>query len=102
MKNFPQPQEESVIAIPPHNIDAEEAVLGAMMIDTSTISEIIDYLQPDDFYLESHRWLYFCLTLADSLYHLDFRGQAFLYRKNYQLKGLIRGVKWHKVLSCLV
>lgn len=50
---------DSVIAlekgrIPPQAVDLEEAVLGAMLIDNSAINQVIDILQPESFYKESH------------------------------------------------
>lgn len=40
---------------PPHNIDAEQSVLGALLLDNSAISKVVRFLNPEDFYLESHR-----------------------------------------------
>ncbi|MFC2040345.1 replicative DNA helicase [Chloroflexota bacterium] len=44
--------------LPPHDIDAEEAVIGSLLIDGSFVYRIADYLFPSDFYGESPRWLY--------------------------------------------
>jgi len=44
--------------IPPHNIDAEQSVLGAVLIDRDALSEVSGRLKPDAFYLEKHRELY--------------------------------------------
>ena len=41
--------------IPPQAIDLEEAVLGAMLIDKKGVDEVIDILQKDAFYKESHQ-----------------------------------------------
>ncbi len=41
--------------IPPQNIEAETAVLGAMLIKKEAISTAAEILRPDDFYRESHR-----------------------------------------------
>ena len=41
--------------IPPQALDLEEAVLGAMLIDKKGVDEVIDILQKDAFYKESHR-----------------------------------------------
>lgn len=40
--------------IPPHDEQAEASVLGAILIDKDSISEVIDFLRPDYFYKESH------------------------------------------------
>jgi len=39
----------------PHSLEAEQAVLGAMLIDASCIKEVMDKLRPDDFYLKQNR-----------------------------------------------
>ena len=50
--------------IPPHNTDAEEAVIGSLLIDPIAIERITDTLQKDDFYSEPLMWLYeACLIL---------------------------------------
>ncbi len=41
--------------IPPQAIDLEEAVLGAMLIDKKGVDEVIDILQKEAFYKESHQ-----------------------------------------------
>ena len=42
----------------PHDIEAEEAVIGALLIDGEAIHEIASKLSPDDFYRERNRWCY--------------------------------------------
>ncbi|HOU11732.1 MAG TPA: replicative DNA helicase [Anaerolineae bacterium] len=42
----------------PHNIEAEEAVLGALLIDPEGIFRVLPFLRADDFYLQKHRWIY--------------------------------------------
>jgi len=50
--------------LPPHDIDAEEAVIGSLLIDGTTIYKIATFLQPADFYHEQNQWLYgACLSL---------------------------------------
>lgn len=39
----------------PHNLDAEKALLGCILLDESVQAEILDGLNADDFYQESHR-----------------------------------------------
>ncbi len=39
----------------PHNIDAEQALLGCMLIDADVQSELLESLREEDFYQESHR-----------------------------------------------
>jgi replicative DNA helicase len=50
--------------LPPHDIDAEEAVVGSLLIDGTAIYEIAVFLQPSDFYHEPARLVYnVCLAL---------------------------------------
>jgi replicative DNA helicase len=50
--------------LPPHDIDAEEAVIGSLLIDGTTIYKIATLLQPSDFYSERNSLIYgACLAL---------------------------------------
>ncbi|HTK45068.1 MAG TPA: replicative DNA helicase [Patescibacteria group bacterium] len=40
--------------LPPHSLEAEQSVLGAILIDRETIIEIAEFLQPEDFYRQAH------------------------------------------------
>ncbi|MES2241059.1 MAG: replicative DNA helicase [Bacteroidota bacterium] len=42
----------------PQAIELEEAVLGAMMIDKKGVDDVIDILQPDAFYKDSHKHIF--------------------------------------------
>ena len=42
----------------PHNIEAEEAVLGSLLIDPDAIIRISTFLQSPDFFVERHGWVY--------------------------------------------
>ncbi|MEP7092552.1 MAG: replicative DNA helicase, partial [Flavobacterium sp.] len=44
--------------LPPQVLDLEEAVLGAMMIDKKGVDDVIDILQPDAFYKDSHKYIF--------------------------------------------
>ena len=70
--------------IPPHSNEAEVAVLGAMMLDRSAISKVIETLEPESFYHEGHKRLYeTMLGLFDRGIPVDILtlGEA-LHRKN--------------------
>jgi len=50
--------------LPPHDTDAEEAVIGSLLIDGTSIYKIASLLQSADFYQEPCQWLYgACLAL---------------------------------------
>ncbi len=40
--------------LPPQNVEAEQSVLGSLMIDKNAIIKIADLIQPDDFYKNIH------------------------------------------------
>ena len=40
--------------VPPHNVEAEESVLGAMMLSPGAIGAVSEILDAKDFYRESH------------------------------------------------
>lgn len=44
--------------IPPHNLDAEESVLGAMLESKEAIANVIEILEGDDFYKPAHKEVY--------------------------------------------
>jgi len=44
--------------LPPHSIEAEEAVLGSLLIDPDAIFEVSNFLKPNAFYRAQNRWIY--------------------------------------------
>ena len=42
----------------PHSVEAEQAVLGAMLIDPRCIPDVIELLKPADFYLTQNRYIF--------------------------------------------
>jgi replicative DNA helicase len=44
--------------IPPQALDLEEAVLGAMMLESNRLAEVIEVLKPEAFYKESHQIIF--------------------------------------------
>lgn len=47
-----------LIKVPPQNIEAEQAVLGAIMLESDMGSPVFAILQPEDFYRDNHRYLF--------------------------------------------
>lgn len=51
--------------LPPHDVDAEEATLGSLLIDPDAIYKVDTFLKPEDFYRENNQWVYeACSSLA--------------------------------------
>ncbi|MDY7019386.1 MAG: replicative DNA helicase [Chloroflexota bacterium] len=44
--------------LPPHDVEAEEAVIGSLLIDPDAIIKIASSLMPEDFWEETHRLIY--------------------------------------------
>jgi replicative DNA helicase len=48
----------SSLKIPPHSKEAEQSVLGSVLLDKDAILKIADFLKPDDFYYDIHKIVY--------------------------------------------
>jgi len=55
--------------VPPHHLEAEEAVLGAMLQSQEVLTEVLDAVRADDFYRPAHR------TVFETIASLDAHGQ---------------------------
>ena len=47
--------DETARKLPPQSIEAEEAVLGGVLLDNAAIDRALELVTPDEFYRESHR-----------------------------------------------
>jgi len=54
MNERSDPQVDS-LRIPPHSIEAEQSVLGGLLLDNSAWDKIADFVSPEDFYRYDHR-----------------------------------------------
>ena len=52
------PMDELLSWAMPHSPEAEQAVLGSMLIDADCIKDVMDKLQPQDFYLQQNREIF--------------------------------------------
>ncbi len=44
--------------LPPQSLDAEQSVLGAILIDRDVVVEVAEFLRPEDFYRQAHATVY--------------------------------------------
>ncbi|MCS6775667.1 MAG: replicative DNA helicase [Chloroherpetonaceae bacterium] len=52
--------------IPPQNLEAEQAVLGSMLIERAAVERAAEILKPEDFYRDAHRYIFEAmLSLAE-------------------------------------
>ena len=52
------PTEVTLDKTPPHSIEAERFMLGAILLDPGAINKVIGLLEPEDFYLHAHQDIY--------------------------------------------
>jgi replicative DNA helicase len=52
----------STVQAQPHSRQAEEAVLGAILIDAEAYFNVAQFLRPDDFYIVRNRWIWEAFT----------------------------------------
>ncbi len=59
--------------MPPQSVEAEEAVLGSILIDPDALLRVSEFLTGDDFYIVKHQWLWdVCLALHERREPIDF------------------------------
>ncbi len=59
MQNFSIPDAQlEQIKLPPHSIEAEQSVLGGLLLEASALDKIADLMTDDDFYRHEHRLIY--------------------------------------------
>ncbi|MBT8114843.1 MAG: replicative DNA helicase [Arenicella sp.] len=63
-------REEEVLRLPPQAIEAEQSILGSMMLDNRVIDEISTELESRDFYRSDHQLIY------NEIVNLDEKGEA--------------------------
>lgn len=48
----------SIHKLPPQNIEAEQSILGAILLDNNALNAALEIISPDDFYKEAHRKIF--------------------------------------------
>ena len=51
-------KKDSNLGLMPQNIEAEEAVLGAILVNPNVITKVVETLKPESFYKPAHRFVY--------------------------------------------
>jgi replicative DNA helicase len=64
MQDYPDQEIESSAETQtmPHNRDAEESLLGSILINPEAIYDIVQFIEADDFYIHRHRWIWTTFT----------------------------------------
>jgi replicative DNA helicase len=102
--------------LPPHSLEAEQSVLGAILIDRETIIEIAEFLQPEDFYRQAHGSIYKAMlelferrepvdvvTVAESLERSEnleqIGGRAYLSQLSNQTPTAVHAVQYARIVE---
>ncbi|MCQ2194833.1 MAG: replicative DNA helicase [Paludibacteraceae bacterium] len=73
--------------LPPQALELEEAVLGALMLQKDAYSQVCDFLKPDCFYKDAHRYIYTSImNLASKQEPIDMMTVAEQLRKDGKLE----------------
>jgi replicative DNA helicase len=64
--------EVGLLRLPPQSIEAEQSVLGSLLLDNTAFDRIADILRPEDFYRADHRQIYGAIAaLIDKVHPAD-------------------------------
>jgi replicative DNA helicase len=85
--------------VPPHNLEAEESVLGSMLLSKTAVGEALEILQPEDFYREAHASI--CETIRD-LFAQGEPVDAITCAEELRRRGLLEGVGGAAFIHTLV
>jgi replicative DNA helicase len=81
--------QQSTARVPPHSQEAEESVLGAMLIDKDAVIAVAEFLLPEDFYDERLRDIYeSCIDLYEARTPIDVLTVTERLKKRKNLKGI--------------
>ncbi|NMD37371.1 MAG: replicative DNA helicase, partial [Christensenellaceae bacterium] len=60
-------RQDTIYALPPHNIDAEKSVIGSILQDGNAVSYSIENLIADDFYMPENKAVFQAVTTLNSI-----------------------------------
>ncbi len=84
-----QKPESAQYNLPPQNIEAEESIISAILIDNNTLLDVIEILAPQDFYRTAHQKIYAAITdLFDKAEPIDLVTLANKLKENGKLEQI--------------
>ncbi len=95
----PFPTNATGARVPPHDLEAEESVLGSMMLSRNAVGEVLEIVHAEDFYREAHEKI--CAAILD----LFSRGEpidAITVGDELNRRGHLEDVGGHPTLYTLV
>src|SRR3954453_16945749 len=82
-------RERMIDPLPPQGLEAEQSVLGAILIDRDAIVEVAEFLRPADFYRQANGSVYAAiLELFERREPIDIVTVAEALERNEQLEGV--------------
>lgn len=63
-------EEKLTYRLAPHNQEAEQGLLGALLIDNRALEKVTDFLRPEHFFMPAHQRIY------DAIIKMNDRGQS--------------------------
>jgi replicative DNA helicase len=85
--------------LPPQNLEAEQSVLGAVLLDNAVLPRVIEILQPEDFYRGQHRRIFAGMV---ELFERDESIDLITLRERLEQKNLLEEVGGAVYLASLV
>ncbi len=80
---------KSPLRIPPHDTEAEQALLGSVMLKPQALNDIVDFIASTDFYSEKHRQIFKAmLALHDKNEPIDLVSVTSILKNQKQLERL--------------
>src|SRR3989338_10250930 len=81
--------DKNLVRLPPHSQEAEESVLGAMLLDKDAVIAVAEFLSLDDFYDDRLKEVYeTCLSLYEARVPIDVLTVAEKLKKRKSLKRI--------------
>lgn len=85
--------------VPPHNLEAEESILGAMMLSAEAIADVVEVVKPDDFYRSANARIFETLR---SIYARGDPVDAITAVEELKRRGLLEEIGGHLYIHELV
>ncbi len=85
--------------VPPHNLEAEESVLGAMMLSAEAIADVVEVVRPEDFYKSANGIIFDTLRI---IYGRGDPVDAIIAVEELRRRGVLEDVGGHLYIHELV
>lgn len=75
--------------LPPQNIEAEQSILGGVLIENDALNTVVEFLEDGDFYREAHQKIFNCMiALSEKSEPLDLITLTNELKKRKELEGI--------------